>query len=281
MEKTVFLEKTELERLEVQGRLLQEYEQPVYRQVIDGRTNLTLLDVGCNDGKKTKGRFSEENFSKVIGVDCLEPLIKQAEENYGDQVFSFRHCDLSIAGFEERIREIMEEKEIASFDVIHCSFLLMHLEEPVKLLTELRKFLSPEGRLIVIEPDDTENYLSPDVETLFETFLKILSMDPYSGKRVLGGELPEILKKSGYSEIELKCSEICASGKEHSKKEDIFITFCSYLPEDLELLHKENPEEQIFEENLVWVGENFEKLYLQTLSEETTVSIGVKIYVCR
>lgn len=46
-----------MDRLAVQGKLLSEYEQPVYQKVMSGRSGLTLLDVGCNNGWKTKSVF--------------------------------------------------------------------------------------------------------------------------------------------------------------------------------------------------------------------------------
>ena len=80
MANSVYLDNTELKRLEVQRQLLIEYEQPIYNEIINKRTGLTLLDIGCNDGSKTKTRFSENNFDKIIGLDCLdEKLIKNLE----------------------------------------------------------------------------------------------------------------------------------------------------------------------------------------------------------
>lgn len=78
-----------MDRLAVQGKLLSEYEQPVYQKVMNGRSGLTLLDVGCNNGWKTKMRFLSENFKKIIGIDCLNPLIEQAQIELKDNVFSF------------------------------------------------------------------------------------------------------------------------------------------------------------------------------------------------
>ena len=99
MEQNVFLDEAELKRLVVQGRLLSEYEQPVYQKVIGGRKGLTLLDVGCNNGWKTRERFSDKNFNKIIGIDCLEELIEQAREKFGDDVLSFYACDVANEDF--------------------------------------------------------------------------------------------------------------------------------------------------------------------------------------
>lgn len=280
MEENVFSNETELKRLKVQGRLLREYEQPVCQQVLGNRKELTLLDVGCNDGRKTTDRFSEEHFSKVVGIDCLEPLIEQAQTKFGNHVFTFHACNVAAPDFSEKIKLIMQAEKIVAFDVIYCSFLLMHLKHPLEILEKLKSLLAPEGCLIIIEPDDTESYLKPDPEELFSQFLKVLAADPYAGKRNSGKELAELLQESGYSDIKLQCSEIGATGSEISKKEDIFTTFCSYLPEDLAVLKKLEPAHPVYVAGWEWVENNFEKLHRQMVSEESWVSMGVKIYTC-
>ena len=54
---TVFEKGWELDRLTVQNQLLRECELPVYQKLLEGKSGLRLLDVGCNDGSKTMDRF--------------------------------------------------------------------------------------------------------------------------------------------------------------------------------------------------------------------------------
>lgn len=278
--KNVFSDKSELERLAVQRKLMWEYEYPIYKQIIKDRENLTLLDVGCNDGNKTVERFEKKNFVKVVGVDCLRQLVEKAEEKFGDEVFSFHYCDVTTEKFTDKIKEIMKKENIVSFDIINCSFLLMHLEEPLRVLGGLRQFLSPDGYLAVIEPDDTESKMQPDKGNVFKKFLNILENDPYAGRRDFGRKVPELLKESGYKKIELKLSGIDAHKGETEKKEKIFTTFCSYLPEDLILLRQENPESDVYKEGWNWVQSDFDTLHKQMTAKETEVFMGMKIYIC-
>ncbi len=279
MEQNVFLDEAELKRLVVQGRLLSEYEQPVYQKVIGGRKGLTLLDVGCNNGWKTRERFSDKNFNKIIGIDCLEELIEQAREKFGDDVLSFYACDVANEDFAEKLRQIMQRENIQAFDVIHCSFMLMHTKEQEDILRKLKAFLAPGGKLVAIEPDDSTSYMKPDPDGIYEEFLKVLSTDPYAGKRTMGAELPQLFSNSGYTDIELECSEIASSGKEISKKEHIFDTFCSYLQEDLILL-RQDAEGDAYQKEWEWVEKNLDKLRQLMTDEASSVSMGVKIYTC-
>lgn len=279
MEQNVFLDEVELKRLMVQGRLLSEYEQPIYQKVIDGRKGLTLLDVGCNNGWKTKERFSDKNFKKIIGIDCLDQLVDQARERFGNEVLSFYACDVATEDFTEKLQQIMQKENIHAFDIIHCSFMLMHTKEQEDILKRLKTFLAPGGKLIAIEPDDSTSYMNPDPDGIYKEFLQVLSADPYAGKRNMGAELPGLFSNSGYTDIQLECSEIASSGNEITKKEHIFDTFCAYLLEDLILL-RQDAEGNSYQTEWEWVQKNLDKLRQLMTDEASTVSMGVKIYTC-
>ena len=279
MEQNVFLDEVELKRLMVQGRLLSEYEQPIYQKVIDGRKGLTLLDVGCNNGWKTKERFSDKNFKKIIGIDCLDQLVDQARERFGNDVLSFYAGDVATEDFTEKLQQIMQKENIHAFDIIHCSFMLMHTKEQEDILKRLKTFLAPGGKLIAIEPDDSTSYMNPDPDGIYKEFLQVLSADPYAGKRNMGAELPGLFSNSGYTDIQLECSEIASSGNEITKKEHIFDTFCAYLLEDLILL-RQDAEGDAYQKEWEWVQKNLDKLRQLMTDEASTVSMGVKIYTC-
>ena len=279
MEQNVFLDEVELKRLMVQGRLLSEYEQPIYQKVIDGRKGLTLLDVGCNNGWKTKERFSDKNFKKIIGIDCLDLLVEQARKQFGNEVLSFYACDVATEDFTEKLQQIMQKENIHAFDIIHCSFMLMHTKEQEDILKRLKTFLAPGGKLIAIEPDDSTSYMNPDPDGIYKEFLQVLSADPYAGKRNMGAELPGLFLNSGYTDIQLECSEIASSGNEITKKEHIFDTFCAYLLEDLILL-RQDAEGNSYQTEWEWVQKNLDKLRQLMTGEASTVSMGVKIYTC-
>lgn len=280
MENAVFSDLAEVERLAIQGRLLSGYEQPVYQKVISERCGLTLLDVGCNNGWKTKTRFSDQNFRKIIGIDCLKPLVEQAKKELEDNVFSFYPCDVMEADFTEALQQIMRQEAVDAFDVVHCSFILMHTEKPEEVLKNIRSFLAPGGKLIVIEADDTESGMMPDDEGLFQKFLELLSDDPYAGKRTMGAELPQLLLNCGYTNIRCECAKVDSSGDEKQKKEHIFQTFCSYLQEDLLLLKRQDEKNVTYQRHLEWVEENFERLHCQMTGDAASISMGVKIYTC-
>ena len=145
-------------------------------------------------------------------------------------------------------------------------------------MKKLRPFLAEDGKLIVIEADDMESSMVPDTKGLFQKFLELLLNDPYAGKRTIGAHLPQLLSDSGYADIKCECSKVCSSGKAKEKKEQIFETYCSFLPEDLLLLGKESKK---YQHDWEWVNQNFDKLHEQMTGDEAVISMGVKIYTCR
>lgn len=188
----IFDNRKELARLAVQNKLLKEYGQPVYRRLLDGRSELRVLDVGCNNGSKTADRFTHPSVAKTIGLEYTQKLVDQAQETYGNPWFSFYQCDVEQPDFPQKLRGWMEENQVEAFDLIHISLVLMHLAEPGRVMGILREFLAPEGRVMIIEANDTANRLTPDPAGLFQDFMGILMAEPFSGNREFVHTIPKL-----------------------------------------------------------------------------------------
>jgi len=276
----VFQEKTEMERLRVQNSLLSCYEVPVFVQIFSERQNIAVLDIGCNDGTKTVERFSLDEVSCVIGLEYNEELAQKAQKKYGNEKLSFYHVDVETEDFSKRLCEILKEKQIKNFDVIYLSFLLMHLTDVNKLLTALRPFLKTDGKLFVIEPNDSASTLNNDPNGLLGDFLRILDKDKYSGHREVGANICETLSACGYENIIVWHDAISAGYGEMEKKKAIFTTFFSYLPEDIRLLLDTEPENIKYKSWSEWLDRNYETLRNLILQEKSVISMGMKILTC-
>lgn len=276
----VFQEKKEINRLVVQNRLLKAYDEPIYQRIISGRSNLKLLDIGSNDGSKTTDRFSCENITQVIGLEYHNDLAVQAQKAYGNESFAFYQCDVEDSDFAEQLSLLMAQNDVEAFDIIHISFVLMHLKNPIKLLAVLRGFLSVGGQLIVVEADDTVSQVTPDPDCLFQGFLDILRLDPFSGNRDCGSKLTDLLWESGYQQIVLENTSIQAGKWEMQKKSDIFTTFFSYLPQDVQLLQEHQQHNVGYTEWAAWLDQHFAALQHLILAKDTDVSIGVRMMTC-
>ena len=272
--KNIFGNEKEIKRLEVQNRLFSELEKPLISGLFSGKSGLSVLDIGCNNGAKAFGLFENDMFSRVIGIDCNEKLIEKADKAYGSRKFSFYKADIESPAFAENLN-------IQQFDIIYISFVLMHLRDPEALLVRLKSLLKPDGLLIVTEGNDGISYISPCGAELLRGALEILKKDKYAGNRETGKTLPDILSKCGYSDTETLCEYISAKADETEKKEDIFTTFFSYLPDDVELLLEEDPENAEYIAFSDWLRENYESLRRIITDNKTEIKMGLKIAACK
>lgn len=277
----VFSDEREKERLSVQSALLWEYEKPVFAHFFDKGSELSVLDIGCNNGSKTVKAFSSCSVSKVIGLEYDKGLADDAQKRYGNERFAFYQADVESSDIDEKMERFMTEHGVKSFDLIYLSFVLMHLKDAEKVLCSLARLLSPNGRLIIAEANDKASYILPDEAGMLGGFLEILKKDKYSGNRELGAELSDMLVSCGYDDITVWSEEIFADKTNKEKKRAIFETFFSYLPEDVSLLLAEEADNAEYIAWYKWLEENFEKLKKLILSENTDISMGIKILSCK
>lgn len=281
MNNTVFQDTEEIDRLAVQFRLLLPYEQALFDKIFDGKKKQNVLDIGCNDGTKTFRLFSGDSVSKIIGLEYSDQLAEKAQQKYGSASFSFYQCDVDSPDFSEKIRVIMQENDIESFDVIYISFVLMHLNNPKALLSSLREFLSPNGCLVSIEANDRASILKPDEDHLLDEFLDMLEVDPYAGNRNTGSVVPTYLQESGYEDVCIDTDLITAGVDETQKKNDIFETFFSYFPKDVELLLQEEPNSPCYNQWAEWLKNKYKLLEFAVLNASAEISMGVRILSCK
>ena len=111
------------------GELLDELE-PFRR---DGR----LLDIGCSIGLFLK--LAEERGWRGRGIEFSDRARVYAQEELGLDVID---TPLEEAGYED-----------GSFDVVALNSVLEHLNEPRRMLAEIRRVLAPGGALYVITPN--------------------------------------------------------------------------------------------------------------------------------
>ncbi len=275
----VYKQNQEIERLSVQEELFLSYEQPVYEKIFETPRRF-VLDIGSNDGRKTVKRFADKHIQKVIGLECNSELIKTARTNCTDSRFSFFNCDVEDENFMSCIKQIMTDENIPGFDVIHLSFVLMHLRDFALLLAQLRSLLARDGVLIVIDVNDENSNVMPDKCNLFKEFKELLLLDPYAGDRICGAKLPKILSKSGYKNITLEKEKLVASPAEIQKKQNMFDVFCSYLQDDVKILLEEDAENLDYLRCEEWLKHNYKALCNNVLSNETLFTIGVSIITC-
>ena len=101
------------------------------------KTPLTLLDIGCGEGRLILyGPFPDVKFS---GIDVSQSSLETARKRGYAEVMQGNLAD-RLAGQDE------------SFDIVVCSHILEHLPDPGKMVSEVMRVLRPGGLFILGVP---------------------------------------------------------------------------------------------------------------------------------
>jgi 2-polyprenyl-3-methyl-5-hydroxy-6-metoxy-1,4-benzoquinol methylase len=200
---------TEITRLQQLGELLQPTTHQALREagIAEG---MNVLDIGCGPGSVT---FLAAELvgpaGSVAGVDRDPAMLATARAHAlssGQPNVSFIRADLAELGAERWLEP--------GFDAIVGRLILLHLDDPVALLSRLVPHLHPGGVVVFQEPDLTRMGASfppiPVLEQLCEWVRdahRALGVDCQFGLR-----LQEVFQDAGLPPPALRCDAFIGSG---------------------------------------------------------------------
>lgn len=151
-----------------------------------------VLEVGCGTGDDAIEMAKlVGSTGRVTGVDndghMLEVGRRRAVE--AGVTVEFQVADVHHLPFDDR-----------SFDACRADRVFMHLEDPLRALSEMVRVLRPGGRVLVVEPDwETIVVDSPDRDTTRAIVHMIADENIRHGW--IGRQLPALFKNCGLSDI--------------------------------------------------------------------------------
>jgi len=162
------------------GRL---YRHQIINQVIKTTAdsgNKLIVDIGCGTGELISYLAMEFNPQNLLGLDISKVGILKAQENYPN--LNFTQIEIDNDG--------LSNKTIKSgADIIVCSEVLEHLEEPEEILGFIKTNLTANGVLIVTVPAGPMSFL-----------------EKYIGhhRHYTKDSLTHLLEVTGFSKIEIQ-----------------------------------------------------------------------------
>ncbi|CAI5755890.1 unnamed protein product [Candida verbasci] len=165
------------------------------------KPNFKVLDVGSGPGTITfdfaKNYLTEGG--KIIGVEPTQELIDEANE--------YKAKNGSPSNLHFQIGSIYELPfEDDSFDLIYCHQVVIHLQDPILALKELKRVCKPNGYVCVKDADLISSIVYPEKYQPLADFYAIKADASISTDSKAGRKLYERCIEAGYDITKLQYS---------------------------------------------------------------------------
>lgn len=262
------------QRLKTQNELLKDFDNDVYTAVFSKYDCPRVLDVGCGTGDMLVPLAKHFSTSVFVGIDRSNKQIEVAKEKYKFPNFCFDVNDVTSQSFEDDLIHLMNHLKIDKFDIINISMLLLHLKEPIDLLSTLKNHLSVNGTLVIRDIDDGLNFAFPDPDNLFERIYKMCEHDEQSGNRRNGRQIYHDLIRAGFSNIQLNHQGLSSVSMNSNQKEALFQMYFPFTLENARIMMEKYPWNVEYKEDYLWYKSHYESIHRLFSEPEFVFSLG-------
>ena len=268
-------------RLKIQNELLNDFDNDIYTTVFSKYDRPLVLDVGCGTGDMLVPLAQHFSTSAFIGIDKSSKQIEVAKNKYDFLNFCFSMNDVTSPSFETDLIHLMDKLKIDKFDIINISMLLLHLKDPIALLSTLKKYLSINGTLIIRDIDDGLNFAFPDPDNWFERIYKMCEHDEQSGNRRNGRQIYHALIQAGFSNIQLNHQGLSSASMDNDQKEALFQMYFPFTLENARIMMEKYPWNIEYSEDYLWYSSHYESIHQLFSKPEFIFSLGFVSYTAQ
>jgi len=152
-------------------------------------TGARVLDVGSGQGNTTRCLAETLGADECIGIEYDSRLVDYAQTRPDNPAHvRFQQGDATALPFPD-----------ASFDLVFCRYLLLHMTDPMRVVREMMRVVRPGGFIVAYEGDVTSTTTSHPPCAALETIhrmLLALFQNPAAGRRLV-----HYLREAGATEI--------------------------------------------------------------------------------
>ncbi|WP_049571270.1 L-histidine N(alpha)-methyltransferase [Streptomyces sp. SBT349] len=165
-----------------------------------------VLEIGCGVGAQTAHLVAGSPGAEFTAVDISEDSLREArarvrKEHPGARV-SWHRADLHALPFAD-----------GAFDHVFVCFVLEHLRDPRRALTDLRRVLRPGGTITVVEGDHASAFFHPDSAAARAVIGHLVTLQAASGgDALIGRRLHPLLTGAGYAEVVVRPRTVYVDG---------------------------------------------------------------------
>lgn len=219
-------------RLKTQSQILRNFDMPILNNILANKLEVSVLDIGCNEGDNSMDRLSGYCISEYIGLDRSKIAVDEAVKKFGDDMTHFYQADVTSPKFSVDLCSILQRHHLEQVDLIIISMVLLHLEDPQELLKVLYPFLKKGGTIFIRDIDDRDNHATPDTNNFFERGYEIVDRCATSGNRHVGRLIGGWLTDAGYNKVQCVRRGLSSEGMTDAEKIALYDTYFGFFMED-------------------------------------------------
>lgn len=209
----------EQERLRRQARFA---EHTVYQNV-NFSSNKKVIEVGCGVGAQSEIILRRFPDVHLTGIDLSEKQLNAAKESLAKLEFAKGRYNLQQMSAEDL------KFDSESFDGAFLCFVLEHVPDPRRVLSEVRRVLSPGGIVYITEVLNSSFFLDPYSPNVWKYWMAFNDYQyDQKGDPFMGAKLGNLLMQNGYQNIETEVKTWFLDNRHPQKRKEI-IEFWSEL----------------------------------------------------
>ena len=203
---------------EEQSRLMRQarmFETKLFSRIDYSETS-RLLEVGCGVGAQTEILLRRFPHLHVTGVDRSAAQLAAAEHNLATTAwcsarFTLQLADATDLPFAER-----------SFDGAYLCWVLEHMPSPARVLSEVRRVLSPGSVIYVTEVLNSSFFLDPYSPNLLRYWMAFNDHQYDSGgDPFIGAKLGNLLLAGGYRDVQTEVKSFHLDNRQPGKRKQM------------------------------------------------------------
>ncbi len=182
-------------RLEAQAKAL---EKIIGKEldILGLKPNMKVLDAGCGTGAVTRRIASKVYPEKAYGVDVDPLFVDEARKTASME--GIKNVQFELGNIDSL------EYEKGTFDLSYCRLVLMHVNNPVKTISELKRVTKSGGIVGASDVDDGGMLWFPQTPRLFDLWSKFGQRAKTRGdNRYVGRQLFSIFSEVGLSSVNI------------------------------------------------------------------------------
>jgi ubiquinone/menaquinone biosynthesis C-methylase UbiE len=209
----------EQERLRRQARFA---EHTIYQNV-NFSSSKKILEVGCGVGAQSEILLRRFPDIKLTAIDLSEKQLTAAKVSLSNLAFAKDRYELMQMSGEDL------KFEAESFDGAFLCFVLEHVPDPRRVLSEVRRVLSPGGVVYITEVLNSSFFLDPYSPNVWKYWMAFNDYQyDQKGDPFMGAKLGNLLMQNGYRNIETEVKTWFLDNRYPQKRKEI-IEFWSEL----------------------------------------------------